>query len=132
MFLSTETVMNYLPAYGYQKQDGDDLFMRHAIERVMMRIRTYTNQPCVPKELKLEAINMAIGEFLFIKKSTGHLLDGENGIVFPNVIKQFTEGDTNVSANAKGKDDEANFNKWVDQLRMGDPFVLEHFRRLHW
>lgn len=134
MKLTTDIVMDYLPAFGYTVKDerNDTIVMNHALERAIQRALTFTNQKTIPKGLEYEIINMAVGEFLYIKKITGGLRDGENGLVFPNVIKQFTEGDTNVSANAQGKNDEANFENMIERMRYGDPFVLEHYRRLHW
>lgn len=135
MDLTTETVLEYLPAFGYQPDpEKDTIMMRHALERVIERALAFTNQCTLPKGLKYEIINMAVGEFLFLKKATGGLRDREDGdgIVFPDIVKQFTEGDTNVSANAQGKNDEANFEKMVDDMRFGNPYILEHYRRLHW
>ena len=134
MMLTTQTVMEYLPAFGYTVRDErqDTIMMRHALERAIERALTFCNQKKIPKGLEYEIINMAVGEFLYIKKITGGLRDPECGIEFPDVIKQFTEGDTNVSANAASKNDEANFEKMIDDMRHGDPYVLEHYRRLHW
>lgn len=131
MIVDVQSVRDYLPAFGYTPKDSDNIIIRHAIERVLLRIKAYTNQVTIPKELKYEAINMAIGEFLFIKKTTGNL-DKEDGIGFRDIVRQFTEGDTNLSANMAGKDDETIFNEWVDKTRHGDPYILEHYRRLHW
>ncbi len=131
MIVDVQSVREYLLAYGYTPKDSDNIIIRHAIERVIVRLHAYTNQTVLPLELKYEAINMAIGEFLFIKKSTGNL-DSEDGIGFKNIVRQFTEGDTNLSANMAGKDDETIFNEWVNKQRHGNPYILEHYRRLHW
>ena len=130
--LTADTVRDYLPAYGYEPNENDRIMITHALERAIERALAFTNQKTLPDGLRYEVIQMAVGEFLFMKKVTGGLRDGDNGIVFPDVIKQFTEGDTNVSANAQGKNDEANFEEMVNRMRYGDPIVLEHYRRLHW
>lgn len=133
MIIDVQSVRDILPAFGYEDvTSNDEILIRHAIERVILRLKAYTNQTVLPKGLKYEAINMSVAEFLFIKKQSGNLQDGEHGITFPNVIKQFTEGDTNVSANMAGKDDEAMFNNWIEKQRHGDPVIIEHYRRLHW
>ena len=131
MIVDVQSVKEYLPAFGYTPKDSDTIMIRHAIERVILRLKAYTNQVTLPNELKYEAINMAIGEFLFIKKSTGNL-DDEDGISFKDIVRQFTEGDTNMSANMAGKDDETIFNEWLEKTRHGNPYILEHYRRLHW
>lgn len=130
--LTLDTVRDYLPAYGYQPDERDYIMIQHALERAIERALAFTNQKTLPNGLRYEVIQMAVGEFLYLKKVTGGLSDGEHGIVFPDVIKQFTEGDTNISANAQGKNDEANFEDMVNRMRYGDPIVLEHYRRLHW
>lgn len=132
MLVTVQSVREYLPAFGYTPDDDDDIIIRHAIERVIARLHAYTNQCVLPAPIKYEAINMSVAEFLFIKKTTGNLQNGEGGISFPNIVRQFTEGDTNLSANMAGKDDEAMFNDWLEKTRHGDPYILEHYRRLHW
>lgn len=132
MIVTVQTIKEELPAFSYQPDERDDIMIRHAIDRVTRRVLAFTNQTTLPIGLREEIISMAVGEFLFLKKTTGGLRDGDKGIVFPNVIKQFTEGDTNVSANAQGKNDEANFENMIDKMRFGDPYILEHYRRLHW
>lgn len=130
--LTADMVRDYLPAYGYTPTEDDKIMIQHALERAIERALAFTNQKKLPDGLKYEVIQMAVGEFLFLKKSIGGLRDGEGGIKFPTVIKQFTEGDTNVSANDQGKNDEANFEKMIDDMRFGNPWILEHYRRLHW
>lgn len=132
MIITVQRVKEELPAYSYQPDERDDIMIRHAIDRVTRRALAFTNQTTLPIGLREEIISMAVGEFLFLKKTTGGLRDGDRGIQFPNVIKQFTEGDTNVSANAQGKNDEALFEDMINKMRFGDPYVLEHYRRLHW
>lgn len=130
--LNTDTVRDYLPAYGYTPKDEDKIMITHALERAIERALAFTNQKKLPEGLKYEVIQMAVGEFLFLKKSIGGFNDSDEGIVFPDLIKQFTEGDTNVSANSHGANNEKNFETMVNNMRFGDPIVLEHYRRLHW
>lgn len=130
--LDVNTVRLQLPAYGYTPDEGDEVMIKSALQTSIQRAMTLTNQKKMPDGLKYEVLKMAIGEFLFIKKVTGGLEDGSHGIKFKARITQFTEGDTNVSATDRGKNDEQNFEDWLDRMRFGDPWVLEHYRKLHW
>lgn len=132
MNLTADTIRAHLPSFGYEPTDNDTIMITHALDRAIHRALSYTNQEKIPRGLEKEIINMAVGEFLFLKKSIGALDDGENGIEFNAHITQFTEGDTNISAKDKGTNNEVNFENWINYLRFGDPIVLEHFRRIHW
>lgn len=132
MILDVETIRRHLPSYGYTPDDKDSLMIQNALETAIHRALSITNQKRLPEGLKYEVVKMAVGEFLFLKKITGGLEDGSHGIGFKARITQFTEGDTNMSATDKGKNDESIFEDWIQGLRFGDPYILEHFRRLHW
>lgn len=132
MVLDVDTVRLQLPAYGYTPDDNDRVMIKSALQTSIHRALTLTNQKKLPDGLKYEVLKMAIGEFLFLKKITGGLEDGSHGIKFKARITQFTEGDTNVSATDKGKNDEAIFEDWLNRMRYGDPWVFEHYRILPW
>lgn len=128
-----------LPAYGYTPNEGTDRIMvRSCIDVVISRLKSFTNCPKLSEKLKPEAIKMVCGEFLYRKKITGQLYgsssDGNagGGLNFPGRVTQWSEGDTSVSLTAAGKNDEADFIAFLDKMRHGDPWVLEHFRRLDW
>lgn len=132
MILDIDTIKMRLRAYGYESDDRDNLMVQSALETAIHRALSLTNQRKMPRGLEFEVVRMAVGEFLYMKKMTGGLEDGSHGISFKPRITQFTEGDTNISATDKGKNDESNFERWLEGMRMGDPSVLEHFRRIHW
>lgn len=132
MILDVDTLKLHLPSFGYTPTDDEDIMLQNALELSIHRALAFTNQCKLPEGLKYEVLNMAIGEFLYMKKITGGLEDGSHGIKFRPRITQFTEGDTNISATDKGKNDESNFEQWLDRMRFGTPWVLEHYRRLHW
>lgn len=130
--VDVQDVLSELPAYGYEPTDKDRIMARAALDRATSRIKSFTNLPKLPKKIRPELIKMAVGEFLYYKKITGGLT-GENADVnFPLLYTQFTEGDTSVSITPSGKNDESNFDEFLNYLRMGDPYVLEHFRVLDW
>lgn len=125
-----------LPGYGYKFDEEQDRIMaRSCIDTVISRVKSFTNCRVLSEKLRPELIKMACGEFLYRKKITGQLsneANGANGIAFPHRVTQWSEGDTSVSLTAAGKNDEANFDAYIDKLRRGDPWVLEHFRQLDW
>lgn len=128
-----------LPAYGYTPNENEDKIMiRSCIDVVISKLKSFTNCPVLSEKLKPEAIKMVCGEFLYRKKITGQLYessttDGKgSGLNFPARVTQWSEGDTSVSLTAAGKTDEADFLAYLDKIRRGDPWVLEHFRKLDW
>lgn len=130
-------VRSELKAFGYSPNDDDDIMIRGAIDRVIAKVKSFTNLRRLPDKLKPTVISMACGEFLYVKKITGGLREGAYGSVsgslkFRDRVTQWTEGDSSVSLTAAGKDDEANFDKFIDNLRKGDYRILEHFRVLDW
>lgn len=133
-------IKNNLPGYGYKPSDDDEIMIRSSLEVTLARLKAYLNRETFPttRDFYDQVISMAIGEFLYRMKATGKLFvqseDGEqdNGIYFQNSVKQLTEGDTSLAFNAKGRNDEATFEAWINKLRYGDEFILQHYRRLHW
>ena len=123
-----------LPAYGYQATSKDDVMLRMAWQKARVRVENFCNIKEIPDELQLEVANMAIGEFLYTKKSIGALDEtvAEGTLKFPSKVTQFTEGDTSMSMTASGKNDETLFEDMIDNMRKGNIWVLEHYRRLHW
>lgn len=135
-YIDWQDIRAELPAYGFKPvEERDRVMVRSCIDTVISKLKSFTNCPVLPEKLKPEAIKMVCGEFLYRKKVTGQLtVEGENGtgISFPHRVTQWSEGDTSVSFTAAGKNDEANFDAYIDKLRRGDPWVLEHFRQLDW
>lgn len=124
-----------LPAYNYKPVESDRVMLRWAWQNAVHRVKEFCNIRSIPDDLYMEIAKMAIGDFLKSKKSMGQLnfdSDAEGGIRFPHRVTQFTEGDTSLSMTPSGKNDEANFDDMVDKMSRGNPWVLEHHRRLHW
>lgn len=127
-----------LPAYGYKAVETDNIMLRMAWQKALIRVKSFCNIDSVPDELQLEVANMAIGEFFHAKKACGELTIGNGGDDGDNVfaklgrVTQFTEGDTSISLNPAGLNDEALFEGMIERMRRGDLYILEHFRRLHW
>lgn len=110
--------------------DNDDALLNFSIDKVTNFIKTQTNQQEIPTELNEIAIDMVIGEFLFLKKSMGQL-DIET-IDFSPFAKQVQDGDTNVTYAIDADDTpEAKFDAMVAYLQHKD-FDFKKFRRLSW
>jgi len=110
--------------------DNDDSLLNFSIDRVRNHIKTQTNQQEIPTELNEIAIDMVIGEFLFLKKSMGQL-DIET-IDFSPFAKQVQDGDTNVifAVEIDGTP-ESKFNAMIEYLQHKD-YDFTKFRRLTW
>lgn len=137
MEIDYNDIRGELMGYGYIANEDDKIMVRSCIDTVISKLKSFTNCRVLSEKLKPEAVKMVCGEFLYRKKLTGQLYSADNnsgggGINFPNRVTQFSEGDTSISMTAAGKNDEANFDAYIDKLRRGDPWVLEHFRQLDW
>lgn len=110
--------------------DNDDALLNFSIDRVTNFIKTQTNQQEIPTELNEIAIDMVIGEFLFLKKSMGQL-DIET-IDFSPFAKQVQDGDTNVifAVELDGTP-ESKFNAMIEYLQHNE-VDYRKFRRLSW
>ena len=110
--------------------DNDDALLNFSIDKVTNFIKTQTNQQEIPTELNEIAIDMVIGEFLFLKKSMGQL-DIET-IDFSPFAKQVQDGDTNVifAVEIDGTP-ESKFNAMIEYLQHNE-VDYRKFRRLSW
>ena len=73
--------------------DTDAWMLDMSAKKAENHIKDFCNVRAVPDELKPIAIDMAAGEFLFIKKSSGTLA----GINIDAAVKQIQEGDTSIA-----------------------------------
>lgn len=124
-----DKVTELLPSFGYKYTTKDSALLRLCISTIIERLKAYTNQREIPDGLYFELYKMVIGEFFYNKKQFGGLEDG--GISFPSKISQYTEGDTSISFSKVDKA-ENDFDAAVNEMRFGNPSVIEHYRRLHW
>lgn len=130
MSISVADIKEQLPLYGYTPTEKDSPLIRQCTEHVILRVKSYINHNRIYPELESEVIRMCVGEFLYQKKrSPDGLQDG--GIVFPKRLAQITEGDTSLSY-TRSDLEESNFDDMINEMRYGDYFILEHFRKVHW
>lgn len=115
-------------AVSSEPSSSDDLILSFTIDKITNHIKNKTNLTTVPAGLKEIAIDMVIGEFLFLKKGIGQL-DIET-IDFSPVAKQVQDGDTNVTF-GDGATPESRFDSLVAYLQHNDVDLLK-FRVLTW
>ena len=84
-----EDVTARLTSFGYTVTEADAWLLNFIITKVEDHIKSECNVDAVPDGLH----NIAVGEFLLGKKSTGQL----TGIDISAVEKSIQEGDTNVT-----------------------------------
>lgn len=88
-----EDVTKRLASFGYEVTEADAWVLGFIIQKVENYIKNNCNVDVVPEGLHQIAVDMAVGEFLLGKKSTGQL----TGFNLEAAIKQIQEGDTTVT-----------------------------------
>lgn len=132
MRLDVEIVKELLPSYGYTPKTEDNALIAFVADRAVRRVEDYLNRKDIPQHLDGEIIRIAIGEFLYTKKLAGGLDPDNMDLKFPSKITQLTEGDTSTSITMGGKNDEERYNDLLDEMRRIDPYIFEHYRKVHW
>ena len=108
----------------------DGFLLSFAVKKVTDHINNQTNLDAIPQGLEHVAIDMAVGEFLFTKKSMG-LLD-VSSLDFDVVAKQVQDGDTNVVfAVEANSTPEAQFNSFIAYLQHNEVDFIR-YRVLTW
>lgn len=109
---------------------GDEPLIDIVLNNVVWRIKNLSNLSEIPEGLENVAVNMAVGEFLNLKKSSGQLA----GFDLEAAVKTIQEGDTNISfAIGEGSSTpEQRLNSLIDFLINGRVGEIYRFRRLVW
>lgn len=108
----------------------DGYLVNFAVDKTVNHINNQTNLTAVPEGLTQVAIDMAVGEFLFAKKSMG-LLDIE-ALNFDAVEKRVKDGDTDVEFAVDAKSTpEAHFNAFITYLQHNEVDFVK-YRVLTW
>ena len=135
MELDVKNVQIQLEVFGVDTDDQKDYrLLSYALEKSKQRAMNFCNRDDIPEEMVPEVISMAAGEFMYFRKTflgLDGLGDLGGHIKNPYRVTQLTEGDTSFSLNDDDTD-YINLDLYINAMRMGDRFVLEHFRRLDW
>lgn len=127
-----ETVKERLKSFGYDVKVEDEFALTFCIEKVQSTIKNETNQNNVPEGLEHIAVDMAVGEFLFSKKTFAP----SDLAVFDldYAVKQIQVGDTNtVFAVGEGcATPEQRLNTFINYLLSYGKAEFSAFRRIKW
>lgn len=131
MNIRSEDVVERLITLGYNLEEGDTLTLEKEIIRVEEYIKNFCNVRKIPWGLYSVAVDMAAGELLKEKLSTGTKTC--DGIDFENDnIKQITEGDVSITYNSDNSNSTtAKYNALIESLCKRDRELLA-FRKLRW
>lgn len=109
---------------------ASDPSLDFVIANVQWRIKNLTNRTAVPDGLENMLVQMAVGEYLKMKKDMGQLEDFDLNAA----IKQIQEGDTNITfAIGDGSQTpEQRLNSLIDFLINGRIGEIYRYRRIVW
>ncbi|PJO43917.1 hypothetical protein [Lysinibacillus xylanilyticus] len=108
----------------------DELLLNICIIKVTNHVNNQTNLSEIPQGLHEIAVDMAVGEFLYNKKSMGAL--SIDTLDFDLIAKQVQDGDTNtVFAIEANSTPEAQFNAFIAYLQHNEVDFVR-YRVLTW
>lgn len=113
-----------------ESSSSDGLILSFSIEKITNHIKNQTNLSKIPQGLNEIAIDMVVGEFLYLKKGTGQLkLDS---IDFTVMAKRVQDGDTDTEFVVDTKSTpEAKFDELVSYLQHNEVDFVK-YRVLTW
>ena len=127
-----EKVKDRLKSFGYELQDGDELSLVFAVQKVENTVKNDCNTPSIPDGLVNIAVDMAVGEFLTAKKTFAP--DSIAGLDLEMVVKQIQTGDTNtVFATGEGSlTPEQRLNAFLNYLLTYGRDEFSCYRKIRW
>ncbi|MCM1545139.1 MAG: hypothetical protein NC110_07570 [Ruminococcus sp.] len=128
-----EKVKNRLLSFGYNIIGSDYDVIRFALEKVEAIIKNDCNISEIPHGLEKIAIDMAVGEFLRMKKTFAPC-DLDCLDLTSSAVKQIQLGDTNtVFATGEGSlTDEQRLDNLINHLLTNGREQFSCFRRIRW
>lgn len=124
-----EDVISLLNAFGVTGAEADPL-IDFVLDSVVERVKNETNLNTIPEGLKKLAVEMALGQYLSLKKNLGQL----EGFDLEAAVKQIQEGDTNtVFAIGEGNTTpEQRLDTLINYLMNGRTREFIRYRRVVW
>ena len=124
-----EDVISLLNAFGVTGAEADPL-IDFVLDSVVERVKNETNLNTIPEGLKKLTVEMALGQYLSLKKNLGQL----EGFDLEAAVKQIQEGDTNtVFAIGEGNTTpEQRLDALINYLMNGRTREFIKYRRLVW
>jgi len=120
-------VVKWLAFYGYIADQEDMWALGFIVDQAEVRVKNLINRSAIPKDLEPVVVDIAAGEFLRRKKTTGSL----DGFDLDAAIESIKEGDTSVSysGNTTG---EQRLDALISRLTSVSQGQLARYRRLVW
>ena len=127
-----ERVKTRLQSFGYVPKDGDEVILIFSIEKVTNIIKNDCNVSEIPDGLMNIAVDMAVGEFLTVKKTFSP--NDIAGLDLDFAVKQLQEGDKNtVFATGEGSlTAEQRLNNLLNYLLTYGRDEFSCYRRIRW
>lgn len=128
-----EMVEARLTSFGYEIQEGDEVILNFCIQKVENTIKNDCYVDAIPDGLMNIAVDMAVGEFLTVKKTFAP--DSIAGLDLNSAaVKQIQEGDTNVvfGTGESTQTDEQRLNAFITRLLTYGRDEFSCYRRLRW
>lgn len=124
-----EDVISLLNAFGVTGAEADPL-IDFVLDSVVERVKNETNLNTIPEGLKKLTVEMALGQYLSLKKNLGQL----EGFDLEAAVKQIQEGDTNtVFAIGEGNTTpEQRLDTLINYLINGRTREFIRYRRVVW
>ena len=127
-----DRVKTRLQSFGYVMKDGDEVILTFSVEKVTNTIKNDCNVSEIPDGLMNIAIDMAVGEFLTVKKTFSP--NDITGLDLDYAVKQLQEGDKNtVFATGEGSlTAEQRLNNFLNHLLTYGRDEFSCYRRIRW
>lgn len=127
-----EKVKERLQSFGYTLKDGDEVILNFSIQKVENTIKNDCNVSSIPDGLVNIAVDMAIGEFLTVKKTFSP--NDIAGLDLDFAVKQIQTGDTNTvfATGESSLTPEQRLNAFVSYLLTYGRDEFSCYRKIRW
>lgn len=115
---------------GFTPVESDEGVMEELLTEASKKVIAEVGLCSLPDGLEGVTIDIAVGEYLFLKKAAGSL----NGFDVDGAVKQLQEGDTSITyAFGDGsKTDEERLDELIEHLRKISPVIAASWRKMRW
>lgn len=125
-----ELILKRLESFSYVVKESDAFMVGFSIVKVENKIKNACNTTLLPDGLKITAVDMICGEFLYSLKQTGKLNETFD---FEMAVKQIQTGDTNVTfAVESSQTPEQKLNAFISYLITKGEGELVCYRKVKW
>lgn len=118
-----------LKQLSYTWKAPDEALLSQCCEKAASYVKNECNTEEVPEGLLCVMIDIAVGEFLKVKKTFSP--EDLSGLDFSAVVTQIKEGDTDVSF-SEGKSTEQRLDEFISYLLSYGTPQFSCYRRLRW